>query len=196
MNKKLWLFFITLIFILNDNTLKVKANEIILKNCYQVKLDYPGGFQILLSEKKSLNNQLEKKSIQIQDIKKYDYYIYSLNEEKVKNLIASKYDDKKFNNSLYKNYLFIFDFKNITVKRITSYKDEVFENKNKEFFGTLSREEATIFKFKELITIPELENTYIFYDDITRGVQHSFTANLEYNLIYTDLTGTFVCSKN
>jgi hypothetical protein len=195
MNKKLWLFFITLVFILNDSTFKVKANEIILKNCYQIKLDYPGGFSQLLVDKKLLNERLEKNSIQIQDIKKYDYYIYSLNEEKVKTFITSKYDDKKFKNSLYENYLFIFDFKNRTVKRITSYKDAVFENKNKEFFGTLSREESIIFKFEELSKSEGLDNIISFNYDI-RGGPVTFLLNLDYNLINIYSIGTFVCSKN
>jgi hypothetical protein len=197
MNKKLWLFFITLIFILNDSTLKVKANEIILKNCYQVKLDYPGGIMHLFLEKKQLNKELEKKSMQIQDLKRYDDIIRNLglSEEKLKNLRDSKYDDKKFKYSLYKDYSFTFDFRNITVKRITSYKDEVFENKNKEFFGTLSKEEAIIFKFKELFN-PEIENTYTFYDSIIHGNQYEFHVNLEYNIISSSKMGTFLCNKN
>jgi len=203
MIKILFVFLNTFIFILCFFTIKAQANEIILKNCYQVKLEYPGGIVQLLLEKKQLDKELEKKSMQIQDLKRYDDIIRNLglSEEKLKNLRDSIYDDKKFNNSLYKDYRFIFDFKNITVKRITSFKDEIFEKKNKEFFGTLSKEEVTIFKFKELIKsdntpyLNHLKNYYIFDEDIS-GKQYDISISPEYSLIDSSKLGIFLCSKN
>ena len=196
MIKILFVFLNTFIFILCFFTIKAQANEIILKNCYQVKLNTRGYIAYLLTQKKELNKVLEKKSIQIQELKRYDV---SLDENTLKDLRETIYDDRKFKNSLYKDYRFIFDFKNITVKRITSYKDEIFENKNKEFFGTLSKEEVTIFKFKDLteyeIEKDGIENLYLFSDSIPNN-KYSFHVSLEYNLIDELDMGTFLCSKN
>lgn len=192
----LFVFLNTFIFILCFFTIKAQANEIILKNCYQIKLNTRGYVGSLLIQKKELNKVLEKKSIQIQELKRYDV---SLDENTLKDLRETIYDDRKFKNSLYKDYRFIFDFKNITVKRITSYTDEIFENKNKEFFGTLSKEEVTIFKFKDLteyeIEKHGIENLYLFSDSIPNN-KYSFLVSLEYNLIDELDLGTFLCSKN
>lgn len=176
MIKILFVFLNTFILILCFFTIKAQANEIILKNCYQVKLEHPSGIAQLLWEAQMDTEHLKK----------------------FRDLI---YDDKKFNNSLYKDYRFIFDFKNITVKRITSYKDEIFENKNKEFFGTLSKEEVTIFKFKGLEKSDNyqyyngLKNYYIFHEEIS-GKPYEISISTNYSVINSYQLGTFLCSKN